>query len=117
MLRIMRRTSACITSIVSKAVGVNVEEIGDRDLSGLMALNWLLGIKLMPRMRGLSDTIFYRPNKSIRYQHIDALFGDEIDWDLIATHARDMIQVVLWIQASRCSATTRTRFARQSGGR
>jgi len=61
----------------------------------------LLGIKLMPRMRGLSDAVFYRPNKSIRYQHIDALFGDEIDWDLIATHARDMIQVVLSIQAGR----------------
>lgn len=61
----------------------------------------LLGIKLMPRMRGLSDAVFYRPDKSIRYQHIDVLFGDEIDWDLIATHARDMIQVVLSIQAGR----------------
>ena len=61
----------------------------------------LLGIKLMPRMRGLGDAVFYRPNKSIRYKHIDALFGDEIDWDLIATHARDMIQVVLSIQAGR----------------
>jgi TnpA family transposase len=61
----------------------------------------LLGIKLMPRMRGLSDAVFYRPSKPIRYQHIDALFGDEIDWDLIATHARDMIQVVLSIQAGR----------------
>jgi hypothetical protein len=29
------------------------------------------------------------------------LFRDEIDWDLIATHARDMIQVVLSIQAGR----------------
>lgn len=59
----------------------------------------LLGIKLMPRMRGLSDTVFYRPTKSTRYQHVDALFGGEIDWELIATHARDMIQVVLSIQA------------------
>ena len=59
----------------------------------------LLGIKLMPRMRGLSDAVFYRPAKSIHYQHIDALFGGEIDWDLIATHAPDMIQVVLSIQA------------------
>jgi Tn3 transposase DDE domain len=31
----------------------------------------LLGIKLMPRMRGLSDVAFYRPAKSIRYAHID----------------------------------------------
>jgi TnpA family transposase len=61
----------------------------------------LLGIKLMPRMRGLSDAVFYRPDKATRYQHIDPLFGGEIDWDLIATHARDMIQVVLSIQAGR----------------
>ncbi|WP_158931647.1 Tn3 family transposase [Acidisphaera sp. S103] len=61
----------------------------------------LLGIKLMPRMRGLGDVTFYRPAKSIRYEHIDALFTSDIDWDLIATHARDMIQVVLSIQAGR----------------
>lgn len=60
-----------------------------------------MGINLMPRMRGLSDAIFYRPAKSIRYEHIDALFGGEIDWNLIATHAPDMIQVVLSIQAGR----------------
>lgn len=61
----------------------------------------LLGIKLMPRMRGISDAVFYRPSKSARYKHLDALFGDEIDWDLIVTHARDMIQVALSIQAGR----------------
>jgi TnpA family transposase len=61
----------------------------------------LLGIKLMPRMRGLSDAVFHRPDKAIRYRHIDALFGDGIDWDLIATHARDMVQVALSIQAGR----------------
>ena len=77
------------------------------DLSGNLLLNLvfglcrLLGIKLMPRMRGLSDAVFYRPTKAIRYRHIDALFGDEIDWDLIATHARDMFQVALSIQAGR----------------
>ena len=59
----------------------------------------LLGIKLLPRLRGLSDAVFYRPSTAIRYQHIDALFGEEIDWDLIATHARDMFQVALSIQA------------------
>jgi hypothetical protein len=49
------------------------------------------GIKLMPRMRGIGDAVFYRPSKGIRYKHLDALFQDEIDWDLIATHANDMI--------------------------
>jgi len=61
----------------------------------------MLGIKLMPRMRGLGDVTFYRPAKGTRYEHIDALFTGEIDWDLITTHARDMIQVVLSIQAGR----------------
>ena len=61
----------------------------------------LLGIKRMPRMRGLGDTILYRPAEEIRYAHIDALFTGEIDWELIATHQRDMIQVMLSIQARR----------------
>jgi TnpA family transposase len=59
----------------------------------------LLGIKLMPRMRNWDDVIFYRPGKSIRYEHIDALFSKEIDWKLIETHWQDMMQVVLSIQA------------------
>src|SRR4051794_27704331 len=59
----------------------------------------LLGIKLMPRMRNWDDVIFYRPGKSVRYQHIDALFTKEIDWRLIETHWQDMMQVVLSIQA------------------
>jgi TnpA family transposase len=53
----------------------------------------------MLRMRNGDDGIFYRPNKSVRYQHIDALFTREIDWRLIVTHWRDMMQVVLSIQA------------------
>ena len=78
----------------------------------------LLGIKLMPRMRGIGGLTFYRPAAAVRYRHIDALFRAEIDWDLIATHARDVFQVVLSIQAGRvtpsvlCWATTRTSCAR-----
>lgn len=59
----------------------------------------LLGIKLMPRMRNWGDAVFYRPDKSIRYRHIDELFSREIDWRLIATHWQDMMQVILSIQA------------------
>ena len=45
----------------------------------------------MPRMRNWDDVIFYRPGKSVRYQHIDALFSKEIDWRLIETHWQDMM--------------------------
>ena len=32
----------------------------------------LLGIKLMPRMRGLSDAVFYRPDKSLESAEFSA---------------------------------------------
>jgi TnpA family transposase len=67
----------------------------------IFGLSRYIGVKLMPRMRGLSDAVFYRPAKNVRYEHIDALFGGEIDWNVIATHARDMLQVGLSIQAGR----------------
>jgi TnpA family transposase len=67
----------------------------------IFGLYRVVGVKLMPRMRGISDAVFYRPSKAVRYRNIDTMFGDEIDWELIATHARDMIQVGLSIQAGR----------------
>ena len=38
----------------------------------VFGLSYLLGIKLMPRIRNWKDLKFYRPSKDIRYQHIDA---------------------------------------------
>jgi TnpA family transposase len=67
----------------------------------VFGLSRLLAIKLMPRMRNWADVIFYCADKSIRYQHIDALFTQEIDWELIAKHWQDMMQVVISIQAGR----------------
>ncbi len=61
----------------------------------------LLGIKLMPRMRTWNDVIFYRVDRETTYQHLDALFTQVVDWDLIETHWHDMMQVVLSIQAGR----------------
>lgn len=61
----------------------------------------LLGIQLMPRMRNWSDVTFYRPDRQTRYRHIDPLFTQVVDWELIETHWRDMMQVVLSIQAGR----------------
>ena len=60
-----------------------------------------MGIKLMPCMRGPADAVLYRAAKESHYNHIDALFTGEIHWDLIGTHQRNMIQVMLSIQAGR----------------
>jgi TnpA family transposase len=70
----------------------------------VFGLAHLLGIKLMPRIRNWKDLIFYRPTKGARYEHIDALFGEAIDWDLIETHWQDLLRVVLSIKAGKVSS-------------
>jgi TnpA family transposase len=59
----------------------------------------LLGITLMPRMRTWNDVTFYRVDRATTYTHIDALFTQVVDWDVIERHWHDMMQVVLSIQA------------------
>ena len=61
----------------------------------------LLGIKLMPRMRTWNDVTFYRADWGTTYKHIDALFTQVVDWDLIERHWLDLMQVVLSIQAGQ----------------
>lgn len=49
----------------------------------VFALAHLLGINLMPRIRNWKDLKFFRPEKEISYKHIDQLFSDVVDWDLL----------------------------------
>jgi TnpA family transposase len=66
----------------------------------------LLGIRLMPRIRQWKHLRFYRPSRAEQYTHIDELFTETIDWDLIATHLPDMLRVVLSIKAGRLTPST-----------
>ena len=70
----------------------------------VFALSYLLGIKLMPRIRNWKDLTFYRPNKETIYQHIDSLFSDSINWELIRTHWQDLFRVVLSISTGKISS-------------
>lgn len=70
----------------------------------VFAFTHLLGINLMPRIRNWKDLQFYRPSSKTRYKHIDALFGDSIDWDLIETHWKDLMQVAISIQKGTISS-------------
>ncbi len=72
----------------------------------IFGLAYLLGIHLMPRIRNWQELKFYRPTRHARYEHIDELFSDVIDWQLIATHLPDMLRVALSIQAGRMTAST-----------
>jgi len=72
----------------------------------VFALSYLLGVKLMPRIRNWKDLTFFRPDKNIKYKHIDSLFKDTIDWDLIKTHWKDIFQVVISIKQGKILPST-----------
>lgn len=72
----------------------------------VFGLSHLLGIQLMPRIRNWQDYRFFRPDEDAKYEHIDALFRDTVDWDLIETHWRDLMRVVLSIKAGKIAAST-----------
>jgi TnpA family transposase len=60
----------------------------------------------MPRIRNWKDLKLFRPAKETCYTHIDELFSDTINWDVIETHLPDMLRVVLSIKAGRITAST-----------
>jgi TnpA family transposase len=72
----------------------------------VFGLAYLLGIKLMPRIRKLKKLIFYQPERETHYKHINKLFGNTIDWDLIERHLRDMFRIALSIKAGRLTPST-----------
>jgi TnpA family transposase len=65
-----------------------------------------LGIQLMPRIRNWQDLPLYRPDKASHYAHIDALFTDTGEWDLIRTHWPDRLRIAVSIRAGRITAST-----------
>ncbi|MXQ52528.1 Tn3 family transposase [Shimazuella alba] len=72
----------------------------------IFGLAYLLGIKLMPRIRNWKDLKFLRPSKDSTYKHIDELFSSSIDWKLIEDHYEDMLRVVMSIKAGRIHPST-----------
>jgi TnpA family transposase len=72
----------------------------------VFALAHLLGIKLMPRIRNWKHLKLFRPEKDARFEHIDELFDDAIDWALIESNFDDMLRVAVSIKAGHVTAAT-----------
>lgn len=72
----------------------------------VFGLAYLLGINLMPRIRNWQDLTLCRPSEESRDLHIDGLFSDVVDWNLIETHLPDMLRVALSIKAGKFTAST-----------
>ena len=67
---------------------------------------YLLRVELMPRIRNWKDLKLSRPNPDARYTHINELFSDSVDWDLIETHLPDMLRVVLSVTVGMIRPST-----------
>lgn len=67
--------------------------------AAVFGLAYLLGIRLMPRMRNWNKVDLCRPDAGASYRHINLLFNATVNWDLIERHWPDLLQVVLSIQA------------------
>ncbi len=76
----------------------------------------MLGLDLLPRIRNWQGLVFYRPSPETRYEHIDALFGDDprnaINWKLIAAHWVDLVRTVISIREGRVSSVVLLRRLR-----
>ena len=59
----------------------------------------------MPRIRNWKDLKFFRPSKDEKYENIDSLFSEVINWDLIKKHWKDLLQVVLSIKQGKISSS------------
>ena len=61
----------------------------------VFALAQMLGIKLMPRIRGIKDLKFHRADAKSVCTNINDLFSDTIDWRLIELHLSAILRVAV----------------------
>lgn len=73
--------------------------------TAVFGLAYLLGIELMPRIRNWRALTLYRAERNMGCHGTAHLYGDVIDWDLIAEHWEDYLRVVLAIHSGRVSAS------------
>uniref|UniRef100_UPI003BEF24A6 Tn3 family transposase n=1 Tax=Burkholderia arboris TaxID=488730 RepID=UPI003BEF24A6 len=72
----------------------------------VFGLSYVMGIGLMPRMRNIKDLVLYKADKRRKYEHIDSLCRQSIDWSLIERHYTDMMRVAVSIKAGKMTPST-----------
>lgn len=81
----------------------------------VFAFTHLMGIQLMPRIRNWKDLKFYRPDKARRFKHIDRLFTDTVNWEVIRENWQELMQVATSIKAGRIASPTLLRKLSNEG--
>ena len=74
--------------------------------TAIFGLAYLLGIKLMLRIRNWKDLTLFRPSKTARYHHLESLFDEPINWRLIETLWPDLLRVGMSIKAGKLTPST-----------
>jgi TnpA family transposase len=73
----------------------------------VFALCFLLGIKLMPRIKNFKHLNYYKANKLDAYEYIDNIFcSNSINWKKIEERYYDMLRAAISIQQGKIKAST-----------
>lgn len=67
----------------------------------VFGLAYLLGIRLMPRIKRTKSLILYHPGTETNFSVIGDVFGENIKWDLIEKHLPEMLRVALSVKAGK----------------
>ncbi len=72
----------------------------------IFGLCHLLGIKLMPRIKYINKLIFFKHDGRTKYENIDALFSENINYKIIKSNYVDMLRVAMSIKEGKVTAST-----------
>jgi TnpA family transposase len=100
----MQEAIHMIDSVYQNKSAIQPEYIhGDTHAQNLIVFGicYLLGIKLMPRIKGIKKLIFYKPDNKITYNNLDPLFRKSIKWAIIQKYYRHMLRVVMTIKEGK----------------
>lgn len=70
----------------------------------IFALMYLLGVELMPRIKGIKKLKFYKAKKEHKYIHLNELLTETIDWELIQKYVKDMFRIAMSIKEGNINA-------------
>jgi TnpA family transposase len=84
----------------------------------IFALAYLLGIKIMPRIRHIQDLTLYKASKDDEFDVIDSLFkGAPVNWGHIANNTEEMFRVALSIKEGKIKPSAFLNKIAYCGGR
>ena len=75
----------------------------------VFGLAYLLGIKLMPRIKNIKRLNFFRPEAGVKFDHINDLFSKSIRSSIIEKNLPEMLRAAMSIRAGTLSASTLAR--------